>query len=224
MYDVLNEIEPYKELMLEIRNRLDIHKGDYILDAGAGTGNLAVHLANKGGRVMGLDSSPEGLEIFHKKLPDHKIMVADLTKPLPFGDRTFDKICTNNAVYTLPPDTRPALFREFMRVLKPGGVIVSSNIVSPFKPIRIYIEHIRYEYKKSGALLTMWKVLRFVRPTIMIFYYNRLIKLEHAGGGYRLFESGEQKRMLTEAGFVDVSDDIIVYAGQGLLNYARKPE
>jgi ubiquinone/menaquinone biosynthesis C-methylase UbiE len=223
VYDKLNELEPYQALMNEIIRQAELHKGESVLDAGAGTGNLAVKLDKLGVNVTGLDYSVEGLALFKEKLPTQDVLEADLTKPLLFKDSTFDKICTNNTIYTLPPASRAQVFKEFYRVLKPGGILVTSNILNPFRPFRIYKEHIRYDLENIGFLKTIGKVLRFVKPTILIFYYNTLIKREHEGGSYQFFEHGEQKNLLKEAGFVDISDDTIVYAGQAVLNRARRP-
>jgi len=73
VYDVLNELRPYQDLLGSVKDNLKIKKGDLVLDAGAGTGS-------KGGQVpfLGLPvgrtvvSSPNFLIIFiaHASAPN----------------------------------------------------------------------------------------------------------------------------------------------------------
>ena len=39
VYDVLNVVIPYKELMAELEKELDLKQDDVVLDVGSGTGN-----------------------------------------------------------------------------------------------------------------------------------------------------------------------------------------
>src|SRR3989344_4264081 len=78
VYDVLNELEPYRNLLGTFLSQLGDVRGKKILDAGAGTGNLAVLLKNNGGEVVGLDYSGEGLRIFKQKLPNSQTIIHDL--------------------------------------------------------------------------------------------------------------------------------------------------
>src|SRR3990167_9071929 len=98
VYDFLNVLEPYQKLLGAFTDELgDIH-GKKILDAGTGTGNLALLLEKRGAKVVGLDFSKEGLEIFKKKLPNNKVVFHDLTKPLPFPNESFDAVVSNNTI------------------------------------------------------------------------------------------------------------------------------
>ena len=47
-----------------------------------------------------------------------RFQIADCAKPLPFGDSTFDGAFSNDVLCHIP--SRLALFRELLRVLKPG--------------------------------------------------------------------------------------------------------
>ena len=147
VYDFLNVLEPYQKLLAAFVEAFGDVRGKKILDAGAGTGNLAALLEKCGAKVVGLDFSKEGLEIFKKKLPNSQTIFHDLTKPLPFPDKSFDAVVSNNTIYTLPLETRPAVFKEFFRVLKPNGKIVVSNVREGWKPLTIYLAHIRWSIR-----------------------------------------------------------------------------
>ncbi len=221
-YDILNELIPYQDLLKTIDKELCVQPEEMVLDAGAGTGNVGAWLTQKGARIVGFDFSKEGLEIHKKKMPNAKVVQGDLTKPLPFTDNAFDKIVSNNTLYTITKDKRLDILRELYRVLKPGGIIVVSNITVGFSPLKIYIAHVKEGVRRNGWLQAFLRLLKFIAPTIRIFYYNYLIKKEHEGGAYNFFETGEQSHLLQSAGFTNISKDISVYANNAVLNSAHK--
>ncbi|MCX6706149.1 MAG: hypothetical protein NTV24_03560 [Candidatus Woesebacteria bacterium] len=47
-YDILNIVIPYRELIEKFIKELAISRGDLVLDAGAGTGNLAIKFKQLG--------------------------------------------------------------------------------------------------------------------------------------------------------------------------------
>src|SRR3989338_7144235 len=201
VYDLLNELIPYRELLDKICEELDVKNGDLVLDAGAGTGNLGV-----------------GIE--KKKTPFAELVIVDLSRPLPFENNYFDKICSNNTIYTIPRKYREDIFREFYRVLKPRGKVVVSNITLGFNPFKIYLTHIKQSFRKIGIMNTMLKVIKLAIPTIKIFYYNHLIQKEDRSGRYDFFEVDEQKDLLRKTGFTNISENKSVYVGQAVLNTA----
>ncbi len=222
-YDILNLVIPYQELLNELVNELQPKEGEIILDAGGGTGNLALMLEKLGVNVIVLDFSQEALEIYKKKNPNGKIVLADLRKQLPFEDNFFDKIVSNNTIYNIPPDERPFVLNELKRVLKPGGKIVISNIHKYFSPFFIYKDAIRKNIKKEGLMKTFYLVVTLIVPTIKMFYYNFIIKNELGFEKKFLFDLKEQENLLKEVGFINVSPTKLVYSGQAILNSAIKP-
>jgi len=50
VYDQLNRAYPYKDLINNIIDELDVHSGDDILDAGGGTGNVALQIIKRAGQ------------------------------------------------------------------------------------------------------------------------------------------------------------------------------
>ena len=222
VYDILNLIIPYQELLSEIVKKAEIKENDLVLDAGTGTGNLALLLKN-GGKIIGLDFSQDALNICRKKNPNIKTILHDLTRKLPFEDNTFDVVVSNNVLYNISRDKRLDVVNELKRILKQKGKIILSNLHKNFKPIKIYITAIKENVKKFGIFNTIKLILKMFIPTIEMFYYNFIIQREHKFNKNNLFDFNEQKELLEKAGFVNVSEIKLVYAKQGILNSGIKP-
>jgi len=222
VYDVLNLSISYQELLDEILKEIDIKNGDLVLDAGGGTGNLSILLKNKGANVINLDFCQEALDIYKKKDPNAIIVLSDLTQRLPFSDNYFDKIVSNNAIYNIDREKRMEIIKEFKRVLKPGGKIVISNLKKGFSPLKIYIDTVRKSLKKLGVLNTIKLLTNMFIPTIKMFYYNFFIQREYKLKADNFFDFNEQKDLLEKAGFTNISETKLVYAGQGIVNSGQK--
>lgn len=222
VYDVLNLLIPYQELIETICDELNIKKGEQILEAGCGTGNLALKIKERGAKVIGLDNCQEALDIYQKKDPNTKLVLADLREKLPFSDNYFDKIASNNTLYAVPKEKQLETLKELYRILKPGGKIVMSNMQKGWKPMRIYVSAIKENLKKEGLFITIKKIVEMIIPTIKIFYYNHLILEGGEVGHYHFFEFDEQKKLLKEARFTNLSETKKVYAREAILNSAFK--
>ena len=127
LYDILNKVYPYQDLLKSVMAEMDLGR-ERCLDAGAGTGNLAVLIAKTGAEVVGLDSSEFGLEIFKKKLLVSKAVLHDLEHPIPFPNNSFDYICSINTLFAIDSVHREKICREFYRLLKPKGKLIMTNL------------------------------------------------------------------------------------------------
>jgi ubiquinone/menaquinone biosynthesis C-methylase UbiE len=223
VYDVLNIVLPYRELMESLVERLNPVAGENILDAGAGTGNLSIRLLEKKAKITAFDSSQEGLDRILLKSPDIKRVLGDLEDILPFDNESFDKIVSNNAIYLTDKKKRPEIFAEFFRVLKPGGILIVSNIHCEFNPLEIYKEHLKKYKKLYGLKRTIIHLIRFIPPTILMFYYNAKVKKSNHGQEIAFITEGEHETLMKEAGFTEINKTQSVYAKQGYLTKGKKP-
>ena len=69
--------------------RAGVRAGDRVLDCATGTGDLAIRFSKAGADVVGIDFTPEMIELARAKAPSIRFEVADVTA-LPFEDRRFD--------------------------------------------------------------------------------------------------------------------------------------
>lgn len=105
-----------------------VRRGDRVLDAACGTGDLAIADVKAGaGRVTGLDFSEEMLVRARKKAPLEWVRGDMLA--LPFADATFDAATVGFGVRNVQ-DLELAL-RELRRVLRPGGRLAVLEITQP---------------------------------------------------------------------------------------------
>jgi SAM-dependent methyltransferase len=95
------------------------------LDAACGSGRHAARLVDLDHRVVGVDSSPEMLEIAKASLPQSVFHEGDLAS-LPLESATFDLVVCALALEHVQ-DLRAAV-EELTRVLRPGGRMVLSDL------------------------------------------------------------------------------------------------
>ena len=223
MYDVLNNVYPYQELLESVLSSMKLHPGKIVLDAGTGTGNLAVLIHNKGADVIGLDSSKAGLKRFSEKLPQGKVIIHNLIDKIPLNDSTVDYVCCVNTLFTIPPNRRRDVCREFNRVLKVGGKIILVNLTDKYRPIHVYLYHIKKEIIRTGLIVAILNIARLIWPTVVMFYYNyRMRRSLGISGEISFFKKNEQIELLKSAGFTELSETKSIFANQAIQNTAIK--
>jgi demethylmenaquinone methyltransferase/2-methoxy-6-polyprenyl-1,4-benzoquinol methylase len=108
-----------------------LQPGGSALDVACGSGKLTAELAGIAGgkgRVVGLDFSPQMLEVARRDHPGIEFLEGDALN-LPFGDGSFDASTIAFGLRNLADPVRG--LREMQRVVKPGGRSVVLEFVRP---------------------------------------------------------------------------------------------
>ena len=127
-----------------------------VLDAGCGTGRVAIELARRGLEAVGVDADPGMLSAARAKAPELEWVLADLSDfTLPDADgpgvRRFDAaVLAGNVMIFVVPGTEGAVLARTAAHLHPGGLVVAGfQLVAG----RLSLEH--YDEMASAAGLTL---------------------------------------------------------------------
>jgi SAM-dependent methyltransferase len=221
-YDVLNEAIPYQKLMDDLIRACEAKKEDLIFDAGSGTGNLCIRLKEYGLKPVGLDSSEKAIKIHMAKDRDADVYFGDLTNTLSFPNNYFDKIISNNVLYTINKNIRLNVIKELYRILKQNGKLVIANVHTGFNPLLIFYDHLKQSIKLNGVLETAKDLPERVWAIGKMFYYSYYLISQDRNGRYAFMREDEQRNLLLQAGFRDVPDTIKTYSNQSYLDMGIK--
>ncbi|MFI7020636.1 class I SAM-dependent methyltransferase [Streptomyces sp. NPDC050164] len=98
-----------------------------ILDAGCGTGRIAIRLAELGHYCTGVDVDPSMLAVARRDAPTQEWLLCDLTLLDALGlNPGFDlALAAGNVIPLLAPGTESAVVRQLAAALRPGGLLVT---------------------------------------------------------------------------------------------------
>jgi ubiquinone/menaquinone biosynthesis C-methylase UbiE len=114
-----------------------IEKGDKVIDLGCGTGELTLRAAQKGATVKGIDVNSQMLEIAQNRARDMhltqnaqfcEIGVAELGAE---QSETYDVVMSGLCFSELTDDELTYAVKEAARILKPGGLLLVADLVTP---------------------------------------------------------------------------------------------
>ena len=173
--------------------------GQRWIDVCSGTGETAVYLTEyvqNGTRVYAADFSLPMLQVARSKPQGSKIRFSiSEIKALPFSEATFDLVTISFATRNINTSRDDLLnsFKEFHRVLKPGGRFVNLETSQPNNAVirKLYHSYIKLLVKPVG-----WRISGAKAPYA---YLSHTIP--------RFYPAAELAEILKEAGFsrVDVT-------------------
>ena len=104
-----------------------------VLELGCGTGHYGFYLADKCRDYLGVDIVPENIERFKQRIEEKghlnlSAQVGDATCLEYMRSGVYDVVLVLGPMYHLPPKERESVFKESMRVCKPGGKICYAYI------------------------------------------------------------------------------------------------
>ncbi|MEH0416192.1 class I SAM-dependent methyltransferase [Streptomyces sp. B21-083] len=98
-----------------------------VLDAGCGTGRVAIRLAELGYNCTGVDVDPSMLAVARRDAPTQEWLHSDLSHLDTVGlNPGFDLVlAAGNVIPLLASGTEPTVVRQLAAVLRPGGLLVT---------------------------------------------------------------------------------------------------
>lgn len=143
-----------------------------VLDFGAGTGNLTRHLLNLGARVLAADVSPKSLVSLKVafdgtgRIDTVDLNGVDLSN---LEDSSVDMVATYSVLHHVPDFL--GIVREFVRVVKPGGVICIDHENAPSVWLEDSNDFKAYR-KELQSVYGQPFMGRLVRKLRLLFSYN----------------------------------------------------
>jgi 2-polyprenyl-3-methyl-5-hydroxy-6-metoxy-1,4-benzoquinol methylase len=165
--------ELYGRICLDlIYKRLNGSAGETleILDAGCGTGQMAIELAEKGHRVTGIEVHRPSVEMAQRRAAEVGVSVdviqGDLLEKLrELPDGRFDAVLCMGVLYTCV--NYREIVGEFSRVLRPGGLLFAT-----FRPPFYFVTALLRKGKAEEALAVTRSSEAVLRLATIPCYYN----------------------------------------------------
>lgn len=116
--------------VIQFAQKLKVWGARSVLDLGCGSGRHIVHLRKTGFQAMGLDNAPTALKLTREWLQEEHLeaglVLADMRRPLPFRDDTFDALLSTQVIHHALLEDVIATANEIQRVVCRGGYILIS--------------------------------------------------------------------------------------------------
>jgi SAM-dependent methyltransferase len=111
---------------------IDSYDPASVLDAGCGTGRVAIELGRRGRVVTGIDLDPRMLEVARRKAPGISWVEGDLADPALTLDRRFEIVAmAGNVLIFVAPGTEGSVVSNMARWLLPGGRVIAGYSLVP---------------------------------------------------------------------------------------------
>ena len=226
LYDWLSP-EAYLESLQRVADSIRLEEGEWVLDAGCGSGLLLPFLVDRwtrGGRYLGMDILPVGLASLKPRAQRLNLngsvseVQADLSQALPLRDQSISCVAAHFSIYTLPEKKdRRQVVQEVWRVLKPGGLLITANPTHSYNAkqiIRASLENLRSQGRS-------WVVKKYgVYPLTLHLGLNH-IEQQLQSGLWHGYQPEELRDEVAQAGF-SIEHSESVYAGSGCLVIGKK--
>jgi SAM-dependent methyltransferase len=166
-----------------------------VLDYGCGEALHAGHIAAKAGRLILCEAAPavrEHLTARFAAIPNIEVKSPEEVEMLPEG--SLDLVVMHSVAQYLSPKEADALFVQFRRLLKPGGLFVLGDVIPPqVSPVTDALSLLRFAAANGFFFAALAGLVR----TAFSDYPKLRARL-----GLTLYEESAMRRKLEAAGFI----------------------
>ncbi|HUZ06934.1 MAG TPA: ubiquinone/menaquinone biosynthesis methyltransferase, partial [Candidatus Paceibacterota bacterium] len=160
-YDLLNDLQSFGLHRLWKRRVVRLAKvqpGDRALDLCCGTGDIALALARQGAETIGLDFSPQMLEVAVARQRNFKSQISNLkfiqgdAQQIPFPENSFGIVTVGYGLRNLTSWEKG--LEEMLRVARPGARLIVLEFGKPANLLwrKIYFTHLKCSVPLIGLL------------------------------------------------------------------------
>ncbi|HMB61404.1 MAG TPA: methyltransferase domain-containing protein [Xanthomonadales bacterium] len=134
----------------------EIQPGNHVLDAGCGIGGSSIWLAEHcDAKVVGIAPVQSQLvrarkSVLRRKVGDHVHLVCGDYANTSFPDQTFDVVWAMESLCHAP--SKASVYKEFFRILKPGGRLVIAEYMRKARPLDAENEQLVNDWLTSWAI------------------------------------------------------------------------
>jgi ubiquinone/menaquinone biosynthesis C-methylase UbiE len=139
-----------------------VHSGDAVLEVGAGPGRFTKDLAEIAGHLVVTDLTPESVAYNRAKMTELGVAAriaewreADICDLSAFPDERFDAVVCIGGAFNYVFEREDDAFREMLRVLRPGGVLLLGLMCLP-GIARMFFKEALDEFDEFGLDAAKW--------------------------------------------------------------------
>ncbi len=181
------EATPRGKLMYEAHRQVilrHIQPGDAVLEVGSGSGRFTKDLAELAGYLVVTDLTPEQLAFNRAKMTELGLVEriaewreTDICDLSVFADECFDAVVCIGGAFNYLFDKEEDAFREMLRVLRPGGVLLLGLMCLP-GAVHTYFEGAMDEFDTLGLEAARWILETGLQDGVRYpITYNHLVHL-----------------------------------------------
>ena len=175
LYDLLVP-EAYLKSMQRLVECIPASGNSIWLDVGCGSGLIIKYLRPRirQGTYIGLDLLLDGLLRARIKAREENILnkvhlvQSNLSQTIPIHSNSVDIIIAHFSLYTVNPEKRGSIFREFRRLLRKGGTLAIVEPSQEYSATRIIEESISRVLLYDGAIMAWIKKWLFYPLTYLL--------------------------------------------------------
>jgi ubiquinone/menaquinone biosynthesis C-methylase UbiE len=135
----------------EIMACAGLQADELVLELGAGTGTIGMHLVRLPARYLGIDHSAEMLQLFRDKLGERpaSLLLADAAQVWPLDDHAASVVFASRVIHLLDAEH---VARETLRVCRPGGWLMLGRVLRDEDGVKERLRQRRLELLRQAGV------------------------------------------------------------------------